>query len=152
MISWIARTVLVGFAVLILMPDAALAQGKKEPPSCSAITFRPLPDGASDGEEEAGLYKSRFGRIVVNGSVKGGQAQNYYVTVNGTRLMAAGGNLPASVAACAKAKKLPAPGKAAEPCLGDRFQVLVSHADKRRHVLFYGRNGGKWQLCSAGTA
>ena len=47
---------------------------------------------------------------------------------------------------------VPAPGKPVEPCLGDRFQVLVSHADNKRHVLFYGRQSGKWQLCSAGTA
>jgi hypothetical protein len=151
MTSFLLRAALVGFAALILLPDAALAQAK-EPPSCSAITFRPLADGSSDGEDEAGMYKSRFGRIVVNGSVKGGQAQNYYVTVNGTRPTAAAGNLPASVASCASAKKLPAPGKPVEPCLGDRFQVLVSHADNKRHVLFYGRQSGKWQLCSAGTA
>jgi hypothetical protein len=152
MTSWIVRCALAGFAALILWPDAAFAQAKKEPPSCSAISFRPLADGASDGEDEAGLYKSRFGRIVVNGSVKGGQVQNYYVTVNGTRPTAASGNLPASVASCAQAKKLPAPSKAAEPCLGDRFQVLVSHADNKRHVLFYGRQAGKWQMCSAGIA
>lgn len=145
------RAAVIGFAALLLLPDTAFAQSK-EPPSCSAITFRPLADGASDGEDEAGMYKSRFGRIVVNGSVKGGQAQNYYVTVNGSRPTAASGALPASVASCAQTKKLPAPGKPAEPCLGDRFQVLVSHADKKRHVLFYGRQGGKWQLCSAGTA
>ena len=152
MMSWIVRAAFVGVAALLLLPDVALAQGKKEPPSCSAITFRPLADGASDGEDEAGMYKSRFGRIVVNGSVKGGQVQNYYVTVNGTRPTAASGNLPASVASCAQTKKLPAPGKSVEPCLGDRFQVLVSHADNKRHVLFYGRQAGKWQQCSAGTA
>jgi hypothetical protein len=152
MMSFALRAALAGFAALLLLPDAAFAQAKKEPPSCSAITFRPLADGASDGEDEAGTYKSRFGRIVVSGSVKGGQAQNYYVTVNGTRPTAASGNLPASVASCAQAKKLPVPGKSVEPCLGDRFQVLVSHADKKRHVLFYGRQSGKWQQCSAGTA
>jgi hypothetical protein len=154
MTSYVLRAALLGLFAVSMLPNAAsaAASAKNEPPSCSAITFRPLAEGSSDGEDEAGLYKSRFGRIVVNGSVKGGQAQNYYVTINGTRPAAASGALPASVAACAQSKKLPAPGKATEPCLGDRFQVLVSHAGNTRHVLFYGRQSGKWQLCSAGTA
>lgn len=153
MTSLSSRAVVAGLFALILLPTAALAaEAKKEPPSCSAITFRPLADGSADGEDEAGLYKSRFGRIVVNGTVKGGQVQNYYVTVNGTRPTAAAGSLPAGVGTCATAKKLPAPGKVTEPCLGDRFQVLVSHSGTTRHVLFYGRQAGKWQLCSAGTA
>lgn len=153
MTSLVARIAVAGlFALTALSTAAVAAEAKKEPPSCSAITFRPLADGAADGEDEAGLYKSRFGRIVVNGTIKGGQVQNYYVTVNGTRPVAAAGALPAAVASCATTKKLPVPGKAVEPCLGDRFQVLVSHSGNARHVLFYGRQAGKWQMCSAGTA
>ena len=36
------------------------------------LTFRPLTSDAGEGEQDAGLYKSRFGRIVVKGTVKGG--------------------------------------------------------------------------------
>lgn len=122
----------------------------KEPPSCAAISFRPLADGASDGEQDAGLYKSRFGRILVKGVVKGGKVETYFVTVNNARPTTAA--LPASTAACAAAKKLPAPGKTVDVCLGERFQVLIDHAGDKRYVLLYARNAGTWQLCSAGAA
>jgi len=123
----------------------------KEPPSCAAITFRPLVADTGDGEHDAGVYKSRFGRIVVKGLAKGGRVENHFVTVNNTRPPAAG-TLPASVAACAAEKKLPAPGRAVEVCTGDRLQVLVNRAGDRRYVLLYARQGSGWQLCSAGMA
>lgn len=128
----------------------ALSQAK-EPPSCAAISFRPVLPDATDGEHDAGVYKSRFGRIVVKGVVRGGRAESHYVTVNNNRPGAAG-TLPASVAACAAEKKLPAPGQALEPCNGERFQVLVNRAGDRRYVLLYARQGSAWRLCSAGVA
>lgn len=138
-------------AGLALTPSAADAQSKKEPPSCAAISFRPLPPDTTDGEQDAGMYRSRFGRIVVKGRVKGGQAETYFVTVNNSA-PAAAGTLPASVAQCAQSKRLPPPGRPAETCRGDRFQVLVSHADNKRYVLLYALQSGAWTLCSAGTA
>ncbi len=123
----------------------------KEPPSCAAISFRPVLPDATDGEHDAGVYKSRFGRIVVKGAVRGGRAENHYVTVNNNRPGAAG-SLPASVAACAAEKKLPAPGQASESCNGERFQVLVNRVGDRRYVLLYARQGSAWRLCSAGVA
>src|SRR4051812_5535951 len=131
-------------------PQPASSQ-TKDPPSCSAISFRPLPDDVGDGEQDAGLYKSRFGRIVVKASVKGGKTQTYFVTVNNQKPTMTGG-LPAGVATCAASKKLPAPGKPADVCLGERFQVLIDHSSDKRYVLLYARNSGKWQLCSAGLA
>jgi len=130
---------------------ASPARSASEPPSCASIAFRPLPSGATDGDQEAGLYKSRFGRIIVTGTVKGGQVQGYYVTVNDKRPPDAG-TLPPSVAACAAAKHLPAPGKPEASCVGDRLQVLVDHSSAKRFVLLYARQSGKWGLCSAGTA
>ena len=62
----------------------------KEPPACAAVSFRPVVPDATDGEHDAGVYKSRFGRIVVKGVVKGGRAENHYVTVNNNRPGAAG--------------------------------------------------------------
>lgn len=123
----------------------------KEPPACAAISFRPLPPDTTDGEHDAGLYKSRFGRIVVKGVVRGGRVENHYVAVNNAR-PAAAGTLPPSVAACAAEKKLPAPGRASETCTGERFQVLVNRAGDRRYILLYARQGGSWQLCSTGVA
>jgi hypothetical protein len=137
-------------AVVGLAPTVAWSQAK-QPPSCAAITFRPLPDDVGDGEQEAGLYKSRFGRIFVKGMVKGGKVETYFVTVNNARPPAAA-NLPASVGSCAAAKKLPAPAKPVDACVGDRLQVLIDHSSDKRYVLLYARSGGKWQLCSAGSA
>lgn len=138
-------------AAALAWPAATAWSQAKQPPSCAAIKFRPLPSGLNDGDQDAGLYKSRFGRIVVKGTVKGGQVETYYVTVGGNRPADAGA-LPKSVGACAAAKRLPAPSKPSEPCLGDRLQVLVDHSGSKRYVLLYAHQSGKWQLCSAGAA
>jgi len=87
----------------------------------------------------------------VAGTVKGGEVTSYFVTVNGTRPTDAG-PLPASVASCAAAKHLPAPGKPEASCVGDRLQVLIDHSGAKRYVLLYARQSGKWGLCSAGAA
>lgn len=144
--------VIVAVAALVAAMDVSPAWAQaKEPPSCAAISFRPVLPDATDGEHDAGVYKSRFGRIVVKGMVRGGRAESHYVTVNNNRPGAAG-TLPPSVAACAAEKKLPAPGQASEPCNGERFQVLVNRAGDRRYVLLYARQGSAWRLCSAGVA
>jgi hypothetical protein len=146
----IAAATMIVAGLTVLLPGSAWAQAK-QPPSCAAIAFRPLAAGAGDGEHEAGLYKSRFGRVVVTGIVKGGQVASYYVTVNKAR-PAAAGTLPATVASCAAAKRLPAPGRPSAECVGDRLQVLIDRSGETRYVLLYARQAGKWQLCSAGTA
>ena len=135
----------------LLQAPPAWSAAAKEAPACAAIGFRPLPAGAADGDQDTGLYKSRFGRITVTGTVKGGQVEGYYVTVDGTRPTDAG-TLPASVASCAAAKHMPAPGKPETSCVGDRLQVLVDHSGAKRYVLLYARQSGKWGLCSAGTS
>src|ERR1041385_3270859 len=38
---------------------AAKPAAAKPAPSCAALAFRPLPSGASDGEQTAGMYRSR---------------------------------------------------------------------------------------------
>jgi hypothetical protein len=123
---------------------------KKEPPSCAAITFRPLPEGVTDGDQEAGLYKSRFGRVIVNGSVKGGRAETYFVTVNGKKLASAAA--PATAASCATTKKLPAPTGSMDACLGERFQVMIDRQGDKRYVALYTRTATGWKFCSGGTA
>ena len=124
----------------------------KEPPACAAITFRPVPSGLSDGEQNAGLYKSRFGRIEVMATVKNGEALDYFVDVNGKRPAAISGALPESVAACAKAKRLGAAANPPEHCLGDKLAVLIDHTSAQRYVLLYAHRGSEWHFCSVGGA
>jgi hypothetical protein len=148
------RPVRIFVAALIVfgLPRAlAVAAADKEPPACAALTFRPVPSGLTDGEQNAGLYKSRFGRIEVVASVKGGEAQTYYVAVNGKPPTAISGALPKSIVDCAKAKRLGAVGAPPEHCLGDKLAVLIDHSGDRRYVLLYAHRGSEWQFCSAGT-
>lgn len=151
MLSVTVRAV-AGLAAVVAMPAASAWSQAKTPPACSQITFRPVLADMGEGEQDAGVYKSRFGRIVVKGTVKSGRVENHFVTVNNARPTPAQ-NLPASVAACARSKKAPAPSQEmASSCVGDRLQVLVSREGDKRYVLLYARGGGKWQLCSAGIA
>jgi len=98
------RIFVAAFAIGVLVSGAAVAQTKKAavdgkvPPACSAIKFRPVPSGMADGEQDAGLYKSRFGTIMVRATVKGGEAQDYFVVVNGKKPQAIAGGPPAHVA------------------------------------------------------
>jgi hypothetical protein len=145
--------------LLGLLPGAAAAASKppakptaeKGPPVCAAIHFRAVPAGTADGEQQAGMYRSRFSRLELMATVKGGAATDYHVTANGKPLEAAPQALPASAAACAAKKKLPAPAEAAASCTGDGFTVVIDHAGKERLALLYGRQGKGWQFCSAGS-
>jgi hypothetical protein len=105
----------------------------------------------NDGEQDAGLYKSRFGRIEVKASVKEGAPENYFVEINGKPLQSTG-ELPSAIALCAKAKRLPAPGAPDPACTGDQLQVLNVHSGDDRYVLLYAHRGSNWHFCSAGTA
>ena len=142
-------------ATLILIAAASgigARAADKQPPACSALTFRPVPSGLSDGEQNAGLYPSRFGRIEVMATVKNGEAVDYYVDVSGKRPAALSGALPESVGACAKAKRLGAVGNPPEHCLGDKLAVLIDHTGGERYVLLYAHRGNEWHFCSAGGA
>jgi hypothetical protein len=139
-----------GLATLALPGGAALA-ADKGPPSCAKIFFRPLPPGQNDGEQEAGIYTSRFSHLELKAAVKSGEAQDYYLTTHNKKLTPLTGAVPASVAGCAKEKKLPAPGKAAANCTGQRFAALIAHAGKDKVAVLYGLHGNEWQSCSVGT-
>ena len=137
---------------------AAATQGHaaagKAAPSCAALPFGPVPAGASDGEQTAGMYRSRFARLELRATLQNGAAANYYMVSAGTRLAAAPA-VPPAVGNCANAKKMPNPqadaASGAESCTGDRFTLVVSHADDKRYALLYAANGGSWKFCSAGT-
>jgi len=147
--------ILIAAAILLglMAAQQAAAADKKEPPSCSAITFRPVPSGMTDGVTDAGLYKSRFGRIEVKTTVKDGTAQDYFVEINGKPLdKVAAKDLPKDIEACAKLKRMSAPAASADACTGDRFTVLITHNGEKRFFLLYGHAGGNWKFCRAGTA
>ncbi len=137
--------------ILIAAVPATAASDSKEPPACAALTFRPVPAGSSDGEQDAGLYKSRFGRVTLRATVKDGKPRNYFVEVNGKPPAPIAGALPRSNEACAKAKRLGAVGNPPEACIGDRFAVLGDHTGEPRHVLLYAHQRGEWRVCRAGN-
>lgn len=151
--------VTIGLIALVGLSSAALAatakpkaaSSEKTPPACAAISFRPVASGMTDGDQEAGMYKSRFGRIVVKATVKSGEAQDYVVEVDGKQ-PAAAANPPAALASCAQSKKLPAPTAASGACTGDGFKVVVYHAGKDRLIALYARKGKDWHFCRAGSA
>jgi hypothetical protein len=144
--------VALALAVCLALPErAAKAAPSGTPPNCSAIAFRPILARTGDGDQDAGLYKSRYGRIEVKATVKGGTTQNYFVEINGKPLTPAK-NLPGPIALCAKTKRLPAPGAPDPACIGDQLQVLNVHNGEDRYVLLYAHRAGAWHFCSAGTS
>jgi hypothetical protein len=141
--------------VFLVAGFAAMHEGRAAtsgtPPNCSAIAFRPILARTGDGEQDAGLYKSRYGRVEVKATVKDGTTQNYFVEINGQPLRTAA-SLPSSIALCAKAKRLPAPGTPDPACIGDQLQVLNVHNNDDRYVLLYAHRAGGWHFCSAGIS
>ena len=147
------RAASIFMAAVILASSGGIAvAAEKEPPVCAAITFRPVPSGLADGEQNAGLYKSNFGRIDVMAKVENGKPVDYFVAFNGKRPQALSGAVPASVAACAKAKLRGVVGAPPEHCVGDRLAVLIDHYADRRYILLYVQRGKEWYFCSAGSA
>jgi hypothetical protein len=147
----LAAAVLAMIAGLAATSSDGMAAPSGAPPNCSAIAFRPILARTGDGEQDAGLYKSRYGRIEVKATVKDGNPQNYFVEINGKRLTSAA-NLPNAIALCAKTKRLPAPGAADPACVGDQLQVLNVHSGDDRYVLLYAHRAGAWHFCSAGIS
>jgi hypothetical protein len=145
--------VAIGFALAwaVFPAEAATRAPGKAAPACSAISFRPLPPGMPDGEQQAGMYKPRNGRLELRAEVKQGNPSDYYVTSAGKRVAAGASNLPEAAVTCAAAKKMPKPEAPASACTGQRFRVIVAHTGDQRMALLYGHDGGSWHFCSAGT-
>jgi hypothetical protein len=122
----------------------------KGPPACAKILFRPLPPGQNDGEQEAGIYTSRFSHLELKGTVKSGEAQDYYLTARNKKLTPLT-TIPAAAANCAKDKKMPAPGKASASCTGQRLATVIAHSGKDKVALLYALHGRDWQFCNAGA-
>ena len=144
----------IGLALGVVLPLAEAATKtptQKAPPACAAITFRAVPSGMTDGEQQAGMYKSRHARLALHAEVKQGEAVDYFVLAGGKRLAAAPASLPEAAASCATAKKMPAPGAPTSSCTGQRFTVVVAHAGNERLAMLYGLDGTTWRFCTAGT-
>jgi len=150
-LSRLCGTALVAGLAAVTLATPAHAQ-KKEPPACAAISFRPIAPGAPDGETDAGLYKSRFGKIEIKADVKGGQATNYFMVLNGKKIDAAA-NPPKAADSCLRSKhvKLPFQKQAAGACTGSRFRVVIDRSGKQPVALFFGLQGEDWAYCSGTT-
>jgi hypothetical protein len=105
----------------------------------------------TDGEQQAGMYKSRHARLALHAEVKQGEPVDYFILAGGKRLTAAPASLPEAAASCAAAKKMPAPGAPAASCTGQRFTLVVAHAGNERLAMLYGSDGAAWHFCTAGT-
>ncbi len=139
-------------AAFLFGPISGQSATPSQPPNCAAIAFRPILSRSGDGQQDAGLYKSRFGRIEVKALVKDGETQKYFVEINGKELAPVGGALPATLATCATAKRLAVPGTPEPDCTGDQVTVLIDHSGEERYVLLYVHRAGTWRFCSAGIA
>lgn len=150
--STLAVGIGLAFGLAALTAGAATKPpAQKGAPACGALRFRPLPSGMSDGEQQAGMYRSRFARIELRAEVKQGEPTDYFVTSGGKRLTAAPATLPDAAVSCAAAKKMPAPGTPASPCTGQRFTVVLAHSGNERLALLYVLDGSTWRFCSAGS-
>lgn len=135
-------------AVLALAGPAAAET--KAAPACSAINFRPVASGLPDGDHEAGQYKSRFAKIVLMATVKGGDAKDYYMLFNGKRPAALAGGVPNDVTPCLRSKNVGVPVKSAgDACHGTRFRVVIDNVGGQKTAMLFGLDGKQWLLCSA---
>jgi len=152
----IGRMLAVGIGLVLGLATLTAAAATKPPsskgaPACGALRFRPLPSGMSDGDQQAGMYRSRFARIELRAEVKQGEPNDYFVTSGGKRLAAAPASLQEAAVSCAAAKKMPAPGTPASPCTGQSFTVVLVHSGSERLGLLYALDGSAWRFCSAGS-
>lgn len=128
------------------------AADKKKPPACAAISFRPLNEGMPDGEHMAGMYSSRFGRMELMGTVKGGKPVDYALLVKGKPIEPLKGPVPKSVEPCLKAKNVKVPYQSAgDTCVGPRFRVVIDNSGERKLLMLFALSGDEWRLCRAGT-
>lgn len=147
--SGIGAVLLIAAATLAVSPASA-ADGK-EPPACAAISFRPVVGTPPDGEQDSGLYKSRFVKIELKATVKAGLATNYYLLINGKK--AEGVTAPPKGAdGCLKSKHIAVPVKTqpAAACTGNRFRVAIVRGGKEKTALLFGLQGNDWLFCSGG--
>jgi len=136
-------------AAVAVCPAPAEAAAGKEPPACGQVSFRPLVPGAPDGEQDAGLYKSRFVKIELKATVQGGVATDYHLLINGKPAQPMAGGIPKSAEACLKSKHVVVPVKAISgACLGNRFRVVLDRSSGKKLALLFGLQGNDWYYCN----
>jgi hypothetical protein len=146
----VISTVATGSGSAAAQKPAERPNSAKAAPTCAALVFRPLPSGTTDGEQTAGIYKSRFARLELSATVQGGSPVTYYLAANGKRIPG-GSPMPQAAADCATAKRMPKPGTSQSSCTGERFTAVLAHAGEKRIALLYALNGGTWKFCDAGA-
>ena len=133
----------------LAVASADAAEGK-QPPACAAISFRPLAGTPPDGEQDAGLYKSRFVKIELKATVKGGLPSNYYMLINGKKPDALAGGVPKATEGCLKSKHVAIPVKTqGGSCTGSRFRVVIDRNGSGKVAMLFGLQGNDWQFCNA---
>ncbi|MGF7208952.1 hypothetical protein GGE65_003547 [Skermanella aerolata] len=115
---------------------------EKGPPACGAVSFRPLPAGMADGNQQSGLYRSRYGSIVLQAKVQGGQPTDYFMELNGKTPEAFTAALPKSADGCLKSKSVKLPvAKAQGACVGTRFRVVLDRSTSQPLALLFALQG-----------
>lgn len=146
------RLCVLALATAALTAGLAMPAQAKEPPACAAISFRTIAPGGPDGMQEAGLYKSRFGKIEIMTDVKGGQGTNYVMVLNG-KTVEGPANPPKLSESCLKSKHVKVPFAKQPPgtCTGSRFRVVIDRSSGKPTAAFFGLQGDDWAYCSATT-
>ncbi|KAF0117840.1 MAG: hypothetical protein FD149_994 [Rhodospirillaceae bacterium] len=157
-VSLLGRLGIGGILVALLMLGTGQPAGAtpkqephgKAPPSCAAISFRPLVMGMPNGTHEAGIYKSRFTRMELMAEVDGGTPKTYFLHVNGRKLESALPAIPHEVEGCLKSKHVRLPVvKQSGACTGSRFRAVVFRGGKQKVAMLFGLQGDEWHLCTA---
>jgi hypothetical protein len=144
-------------ATAFISPTTGMSAEKKTaekgPPACGAVSFRPLPAGMSDGDQQSGLYRSRYGSIVLLAKVQGGQPTDYFIQLNGKAPEPFSAALPKSADGCLKSKSVKLPvAKAQGACIGTRFRVVLDRSTPQPLALLFALQGEDWKLCSTAKA
>lgn len=120
---------------------------------CAAVILSGVPEGAVDGRQQAGFYKSQLGRLELHAEVSGGTAHDYRLSLAGQNLVPAQRPWPKAVANCLKAKGVGNAGHDPVECQGDRFKVIMTRSASAQYLLLYAMTKpGPWRFCRAQMA
>jgi hypothetical protein len=144
-------------ATAFVSPTTGMSAEKKTaekgPPACGAVSFRPLASGLSDGNQQSGLYRSRYGSIVLLAKVQGGQPTDYFLELNGKTPEPFTAAVPKSADGCLKSKSVKLPvAKSSGACVGTRFRVVLDRSTQQPLALLFALQGDDWKLCSTAKA
>ncbi|CAK0777473.1 conserved exported hypothetical protein [uncultured Gammaproteobacteria bacterium] len=151
-LSRFVLAVAVTLVVAVASSAPGFAAGKKDgPPPCGAVNFRAMAPNQADGDHDAGLYKSRYGRLELKATVMGGLATNYYMVINGRKAEPLAGGASKASTSCLKSKHISVPVKAAPAgaCTGMRLRVVTDRSGAKGMALLFGLQGSEWLFCQA---